>query len=975
MKKYLSTGLALSVILALANCGGGGDSTSTTIPTNAITSGTASDGYLSGSNVCFDVNINGVCDNGEPATITDINGSYRLEIPQTVLESAPNAPLLVTGGIDIDSKSPLIGSLRAPFATNTNITPLSTMAHSLIKDKNISVDEAYQQVADALGLTFEEVQSDPVKLALENNNTKVIAASMALNNIVTSLAEVAKTTGETSDAGTLADSIYNSLSNAIESAAASNDTNKSVANIFIIATEDTNSTLPHSVKEAAKLAPTIETQVNTALNTHESLSDAAVVTGTAITVIQTQVVTALDNNVTIDDTFIQNVEANATTTAENADPVKSAIENLFTSYGIALSDTDAQLIKSEAGFTKSEDVTIEAIIKATYTTPALISVVNSLKTINTYEEIKVYLTDLGYPESTWTSSDLNEKIAHIIPDFTPDMSKENFSALLYATGDAELMNIALQISPPENYATTSDVQKAKDLLRSLRTQTNSVTNANLTGFADTESVKIDEALNNTALNVEVITEYMNGYINTISTAIDNNQTSVTTQISDNRSVAVVQSTSSGNISWTYNITQYNNDNTETHWIGNITYPDENYENFDPSSFAPLHVTLTGDLPLDFQAITKEGIEDKQSVNVDLITTKTSTGADFVLSASIQSNGDSLAISDAKASIAYTTDAITKEPLPAYIELSNLYVDGTVGDYTLNGKIDVNSYVQNRIMAAAGGAEIETTYSWFAAQLVCDGDVTSAYSDNSNITFTFNGKEYSRTNWTMSGSYYNYDLNRTEIPFGFDEIEGELTISDEMNLNNYSNLHLEDCENASITVSEQYSGYWTNTEPNNSGYLPSDISFNGKLTNTNDNSYFEGLLNAKWIDATDANLNSEEYTPKLQLDLSGSLQMPASPLMSVTIAYDNTNGNIIDTTYAYGDLSVTTHDTFDETLENGTINITASTGIKSSIVVVAGDIDYANSTLTTTDGKILGTYEDRSGVPTVVYIDGTFESLP
>ncbi|MBU9205553.1 MULTISPECIES: hypothetical protein [Burkholderia cepacia complex] len=77
--------LGVSIAAALAACGGGGDSgqpstgggATPTTPTPTVT-GKAIDGYLAGATVCLDVNNNGVCDSGEPATVTDGSGQFAI---------------------------------------------------------------------------------------------------------------------------------------------------------------------------------------------------------------------------------------------------------------------------------------------------------------------------------------------------------------------------------------------------------------------------------------------------------------------------------------------------------------------------------------------------------------------------------------------------------------------------------------------------------------------------------------------------------------------------------------------------------------------------------------------------------------------------------------------------------------------------------------------------------------------------------
>ncbi|MCO5399738.1 hypothetical protein [Ralstonia soli] len=73
----------------LTACGGGGESTTATTSPGTSSpapaaqmsiAGKAIDGYLVGAKICVDLNNNGVCDAGEPSTITGSDGSYTLAL-------------------------------------------------------------------------------------------------------------------------------------------------------------------------------------------------------------------------------------------------------------------------------------------------------------------------------------------------------------------------------------------------------------------------------------------------------------------------------------------------------------------------------------------------------------------------------------------------------------------------------------------------------------------------------------------------------------------------------------------------------------------------------------------------------------------------------------------------------------------------------------------------------------------------------
>lgn len=97
----------LSLSIGLVACGGGGgssDSTKPAIQTKSI-EGVAIDGYIKGATVFLDLNYNGKLDDGEPSSITDKEGNYRLALSGSNSDCIDYAPIVVNvpvGAIDAD---------------------------------------------------------------------------------------------------------------------------------------------------------------------------------------------------------------------------------------------------------------------------------------------------------------------------------------------------------------------------------------------------------------------------------------------------------------------------------------------------------------------------------------------------------------------------------------------------------------------------------------------------------------------------------------------------------------------------------------------------------------------------------------------------------------------------------------------------------------------------------------------------------
>jgi hypothetical protein len=113
--------------------------------------GVAVDGYLAGSDVCLDLNINDACDQNEPTSKTGSNGAYTLTYSAEVQADSrfATSPILIVGGTDVgldldkpDNK-PFVGSLKAlntltegQTITEINLSPATKMlADGVIKER------------------------------------------------------------------------------------------------------------------------------------------------------------------------------------------------------------------------------------------------------------------------------------------------------------------------------------------------------------------------------------------------------------------------------------------------------------------------------------------------------------------------------------------------------------------------------------------------------------------------------------------------------------------------------------------------------------------------------------------------------------------------------------------------------------------------------------------------------------------------
>ena len=203
ISKKILLSLATITALSLSSCGGGGGSSSTvatdtTTATAQNVTGKAIDGYLVKATVCLDLNMDNQCEIAgevEPVTSTDENGSFSLTITaeQQKHKNFAVAPLLVYSGYDADTKADFTGKLRAVRGEGViNITPTTTVVESMVREQNLTHDEAKKSVREMMGLPEgTDLGADPVALA-KGGDTKLLNANLKLQKNVEVLAEKMK---------------------------------------------------------------------------------------------------------------------------------------------------------------------------------------------------------------------------------------------------------------------------------------------------------------------------------------------------------------------------------------------------------------------------------------------------------------------------------------------------------------------------------------------------------------------------------------------------------------------------------------------------------------------------------------------------------------------------------------------------------------------------------------------------------------
>ncbi|QSZ40579.1 DUF2202 domain-containing protein [Sulfurimonas aquatica] len=167
MKNLTLASLSLVAIISLSGCGSSAQSALDSTNTDTIT-GYAVDPELVNAKVFVDANSNGTYDEGELLTYTDENGLYTLNIPTEDLDKA----IIVTEGFDKATKKKFMGKFSALIetdATTQNITPLTTLVHNYkLQNSTQTLAEIKLQIASTLGVSVEDLDSNPVDLGNEN---------------------------------------------------------------------------------------------------------------------------------------------------------------------------------------------------------------------------------------------------------------------------------------------------------------------------------------------------------------------------------------------------------------------------------------------------------------------------------------------------------------------------------------------------------------------------------------------------------------------------------------------------------------------------------------------------------------------------------------------------------------------------------------------------------------------------------------
>jgi hypothetical protein len=254
-KKILLSSLFTSILVT--GCGEEAEKPVRVVEPTTLISGKAIDGYLKNATFCLDLNKNDTCDLDEPTVITSNTGSFNISITQDILNQARDsrAPYLVYGGIDVETGQPFVGKLKAIVEkSKINVTPLTTMADAVYRNNSSkSIEESKTDVAKALDIEVNEVNSDFIQLA-RTGNLQPLNVALSTHKTL----EAINSNETTKDAQSEAiNKDYNILADAITSVASGGTTGlASVISESSLGGSDTNSLTQRIIEQTAAILTT-----------------------------------------------------------------------------------------------------------------------------------------------------------------------------------------------------------------------------------------------------------------------------------------------------------------------------------------------------------------------------------------------------------------------------------------------------------------------------------------------------------------------------------------------------------------------------------------------------------------------------------------------------------------------------------------------------------------------------------------------
>ncbi len=491
-----------------------------------------------------------------------------------------------------------------------------------------------------------------------------------------------------------------------------------------------------------------------------------------------------------------------------------------------------------------------------------------------------------------------------------------------------------------------DITVSKAFFDDLRTQAMSVVDYNdsgTPGFLDTESEKLGKDLENTTLNIDLVSKYSVGIIGLVTKTVDdgldskkvtidgedtfnsNKQMQKAIEPTVSRTLEVTK-TSNPKI-WTYNI----EDNTSVSYQGTVTLPDANVSSITASNFTTLIAKFEGKLPL--RSIDSTELAGEQTVKLDLEIKKSAEGADIELKElSIKNGTDSIVVKTLKGKVDYEHNTETDEVTIKSVQLDTITLEATLKNYNLKGKLDIE-YATNTSIAGNGFhsneyktgiygnvrcAGVHNEYTYLANQNI-DGNVI--YKDKSAVEHSIPIRDHGDFYETIEGNVQNlekgeelrknaYDENNYSNYLGleFDNIDISSDSCSNIVLNNFqvdANKHEDNRTYTTININI----FCVDTNGNKSDVTDATVMFTDsdgnshtfENSNNNYHTYYEGNSEGITFDSGDKHYqgqNLETFDRVAVSNVNSECTSPSLKYVHIGFSPRDDNKSILNT-HVYG----------------------------------------------------------------------------
>ncbi len=263
-----------------------------------------------------------------------------------------------------------------------------------------------------------------------------------------------------------------------------------------------------------------------------------------------------------------------------------------------------------------------------------------------------------------------------------------------------------------------------------------------------------------------------------------------------------------------------------------------------------------------------------------------------------------------------------------------------------------------------------TYIYGYARCYDDNVSTELYGNSKGIYEDADGNKHEFEFW--GGSIHGeFEGNTEHLPLTIEEYHAGGNIQDITN--DKVDIQIDGCPNPVLT------SFFLELDKDrsftNSGYLPKKVMFDGMIADKDNNSSLTGSVVVDWLNAETMDLTSKTAKPKVEVTVSGKLEMPKRPSMLLNLGYMNNDGkNNFSLGYQYDQTVVNGTGIFDEEMDNGKVVLHTHEGLQFVVKVKDGKVVYGDESSITRNGAPVGVLEDRDGVPVIKYTDNSFESI-